>query len=655
MKEEGIRKYSDEQLEEIKKGKEAGLQTEIYENPEFLPIQMMQIRLGLEEGLPVEKYATIACDLFQMEEIREGLKEGIDLSEYRTYPPGILYQLRMAHADGIDLTAYLHEGYDKEQLREIRKALKQNLPIKDWIDTSLRAAFIHEIALALKENLNLSLYLDKQMNWQQMREIRLGLEHRVDISLYKNVLYAPGQMREIRLGLEEGIPVDDYASFMYTAREMKLRRELFKKHREELLEISQQTGEEAAEIEAREPENGKDGYYEFFFEMDDFEKFISSECREKIKGRYKKGLRGQKKDEEPVKILNHKGFSAVKEGDVLAVYHEATIGRAGVAKDGSVILGTKGKELPPLEGTCFTLAQDGKTYVASKSGVVEFTENRIEITNLLVLDEVTSFDQDMRFDGFVHVLSDVKDGACLYAERDILIDGFVEDAVIEAKGNVFVREGINAGAFAKGSIKAGGSVITCFCERAVVYAENMIKAGYSLNSSLRAENAVEMDEKVGRIIGGCTTAGDYVSAYEIGNEKENLTTVTVGKLNEVLFEDRKLNAQMRALKEEQKLLYASYQQFKKKYSPEVRNANPLFSKLESAIYTKRLEEEELRKKQTELKLREIRARKACVTVNGILYPGVTIRINDVPLHADQLECVTLKQSGKNIVIINQNS
>ena len=653
MKEEDTKTYSDEQLEEIKKGKEAGLQTEIYENPEFLPIQMMQIRLGLEEGLPVEKYATITCDWFQMEEIREGLKEGIDLSSYKTYPPGILYQLRMAHADGIDLTAYLYEGYDKEQLREIREALKQNLPIKDWIDTSLRAAFIHEIALALKENLNLSLYLDKQMNWQQMREIRLGLEHRVDISLYRNVLYAPGQMREIRLGLEEGIPVDDYASFMYTAREMKLRRELFKKHREELLELSLQTGEDVEEIKVREPENGKDGYYEFFFDMSDLAEIISSECREKIKKRYKKGLRVKRDHENLEKILNHEGFKAVKKGDVLAVYHEATMGRAGVAKDGSAILGTKGKELPPLEGTSFTLLEDGKTYVAAKDGVVEYKENRIEITNLLVLDEVTSLKENMRFDGFIHVLTDVKDGAYLYAERDILIDGFVEDAVIEAKGNIYVREGINAGTFAKGSIKAGGSVITSFFERTVVYAGNMIKAGYSLNSSLRAEYAVEMDETFGRIIGGCVTAGDYVSAYEIGNEKENLTSVTVGKLNECLAEDRKLNAQMYALKEEQKLLYASYQQFKKKFSPEVRNANPLFSKLESAIYTKKLEEEELRKKQTELKLKEIRSRRAHITVNGILYSGVTIRINDVLMHPEQLECVTLKQSGKNIAV-NKN-
>ena len=52
----------------------------------------------------------------------------------------------------------------------------------------------------------------------------------------------------------------------------------------------------------------------------------------------------------------------------------------------------------------------------------------------------------MKFNGSVYVRGEVGDGAVICAEKDILVDGFVEGAVLEAGGDIILRRGNNAAA-----------------------------------------------------------------------------------------------------------------------------------------------------------------------------------------------------------------
>ncbi len=61
--------YTSDQLFEIEEGKRESLNTSIYENPDFLAIQMRQIRLALSAGLDVEPYVKPEYDWMQMEEL----------------------------------------------------------------------------------------------------------------------------------------------------------------------------------------------------------------------------------------------------------------------------------------------------------------------------------------------------------------------------------------------------------------------------------------------------------------------------------------------------------------------------------------------------------------------------------------------------------
>lgn len=242
--------FNKDQIDELEKGRDAGLDVSLYAAKEFMAIQMRQIRLGMLEGLDVLCYAIPEYDWFQMEELREGLKsgvdiakfsspempydkmrqirlgleEGIDLIAYARLKAGMLRELRKAIRSGINLIPYIQQGYQTEQLEQIRIALTKGVDIDPYLKSGFRGVSIREIALGLECGVDVGVYAKLEMSWQQMREIRLGLEHRLDTSVYQNVLYGWQQMREIRLGMEDGIPVSEYASLMYTAKEMKKRR-----------------------------------------------------------------------------------------------------------------------------------------------------------------------------------------------------------------------------------------------------------------------------------------------------------------------------------------------------------------------------------------------------------------------------------------------
>ena len=239
--------FTRNQLEEIRKGIEAGIDVSLYAQRGFLAIQMQQIRLGLMNGIKAEEYARVDYDWFQMEEIRKGLEAGvnisafaspdisfdrmqqirlgleagIDLSAYKFLSAGVLKQMRIAVQNRVNIVPYIVTGYDAEQLEVIREALEEGIDVAPWVQKEYRGIALREILIGLENGLDVSAYAKTEYNWQQMRQIRLGIEHMVDIEQYKNPFYSYRQMKEIRKGLEAGIEVSYYKSLMYTPLEMR--------------------------------------------------------------------------------------------------------------------------------------------------------------------------------------------------------------------------------------------------------------------------------------------------------------------------------------------------------------------------------------------------------------------------------------------------
>ena len=682
------------QMLQIRLGLMERLPVEYYASPEYDWFQMEEIRKGLKKKVDVKKYASPDIPFDVMRQIREGLENGIDLSVGKKFPAGVLRQLRLAACENIDISKYIKEGYQEEQLKEIRIAKEKGLNIDPYVNIWQRGAFIREIALGLEKELDVSLYADSRMNWQQMREIRKGLEARIDVTKYQNPLYSWQQMREIRKGMEKDLPVEEYSSFMYTAREMrKKRHELadrvknaYKKENKatipekveykDFVLLTNSTMMEAyimvSEIGTKissddlinalkergiiagidykaidniskngadkdmitiargsEPQTGRDGWYEYFFETD-------------IKRTPKLLENGS------VDYQNIKWFEIVNKGDKVAYYHIAEEGKAGIKVNGERIPGKKGKNLQPIKGFGFKLMPDNRTYIAGTNGKVDLKDGRLEISSVLVLDDVTTATGNVSFDGSVYVKGMACDGVEIKATKDILVDGFTEAAVLEAGGDIILRKGNNARG--KGYLKAGRDIMGNFFENARLVAGRDMKANYCLNSEVYADHNIEISGEIGTLAGGSAYAGECIKSTYIGNQAGIATSLKAGKEEWYLSEKASVEERESDINRELTLLKNAYFDFQRKYKPEYRNNNPIYIKIENAIYTKELELKEIDK--TKLKLNECadKLKLAKIVVAGKIYQSVKVNINGALWNSKETGNVTLKKKDGAVAI-----
>lgn len=706
--------FTKSQKFEIEEGIRLGLDVGIYAKPEFMAIQMYEIRLGLMDGLPVEKYARTEYDWFQMEEIRKGLKSGLEIEKYANpaipfevmrqirkglkigidisqgagFPAEILRQLRKAAKAGVNLAEYIRAGYDGEQLREIRVAMQNGVQLEPYLSKDYRNVSLREIRLGLERNIEVSRYARPEFTWRQMREIRLGLEERLEIETYDNPLYSWQQMREIRLGLEEQLDVSGYANLMYTAREMKKKRlqllesgrfvpleeagmaektdalyVLISENEMEAMVLLQQeasactkedvltalkengvvcgiddnavdellSGQCDSAVVARgtAPSKGKDGWYEYFFRTD-------------IKKKPKLLEDGS------VDYLNMDWFEVVYKNDKIAYYHEAEIGDSGITVTGRKVPGVKGKEKKMLSGKGFLLMSDRKTYVADMDGKVELDGDCLEISNLLVLEEAAVSTGNINFNGSIYIKGVVAAGIHVYADKDILIDGFVEGAEIEAGGDIFIRKGNNSSG--RGFIKAGRDVNGNFFEMANIYAGGNIRANYCLNCEMYAEGKIEIYGRNGMLAGGSAYAAEEIQSQYIGNDAGIMTYIRLGKNDDLFNREKELLEKEKSIEQEILLLKNAYFSFQRKYSVEERNINPMYLKLENAIYTKEMEMGEVLAEKEKIQKKKNKYMAAKLIVRGTLFEGVSLNINGSIWNTQKMNDVILKKKGDRIIV-----
>lgn len=685
------------QMHQIRLGLEEHLPVAKYASPEYDWFQMEEIREGLKSGLDVSKYANPEMSYEVMRQIRKGLSQGIELPYRKGMSAGILREIRRASLAKINITPYIREGYKEEQLHEIRKAIENGIKLEPYISVNFNGAGLQEIAKGLESKLDVKLYANENYSWQQMREIRLGLKDRVNTELYNNVLFNWKQMREIRLGLEEGLPAEQYATLMYTEKEMeRKRKELSESFNEptssdeefveKLIEVNESTekldvsiniskdemrailvfntnnkkmdketlflhlfkagiiygvDEEAVNIimkgickenqiviaRGTQPERGEDGYYEYFFRTDVTKKPVINE-------------------DGTVDYRNIDWMESVVKDQKIAYYHEAGEGIEGRNVFGKAIPTRKGKELRMLAGKGFELLQDRRTYVSSKNGKIELINDKIYISDLLELDDVTISTGNINFDGSVHVRGNVGRDASITATKDIIVDGFVEGAYLNAQGDIVLKKGCNGSGH--GKITSGKDLMARFLEGAVIYSKGSVKINYCMNCDIYAENSIEVN---GMIAGGTSYAGGSIIANDIGNHTGLRTTVQVGQNEKFFRMEVELSSKIRDVEEDLKMMQRTYDDFQK-YPVEVRNTHPVYLKLEDSIYNKKVELEELLEQRREMEKRRESFEDAFIKIKKTIYEGTHVEISGVSWVVKTHSRVKLKKEEGRVAICN---
>jgi len=181
------------------------------------------------------------------------------------------------------------------------------------------------------------------------------------------------------------------------------------------------------------------------------------------------------------------------------------------------------------------LEWDGDVAIAQISGVLLATGHRLEVRNLLIVkEEVTSRTEPIKFDGDVHLMGNVGDGAEVEATGEILVFGAVGAAkLVSTGGGIILRRGV-AGRH-RATVEAAGDVIARCVEYASVRADGRIvlETG-ALHSRLVAGEGIEATSGQGRIAGGTVVVGRSLRVGELGSSSSPRTEVFVGLGRETL-------------------------------------------------------------------------------------------------------------------------
>ncbi|MBQ4293303.1 MAG: DUF342 domain-containing protein [Lachnospiraceae bacterium] len=680
-------------MRSIRLGMMEGLDVSVYASPEYDWFQMEEIRIGMEKNLDVRIYADPKIDYSKMRILREGLLEGIYLKPYVKFPAGVMRQVFLSRKSGVDISPFVEQGYREAELESIRIALENNLNIAPYITPDFNGESIKEIATGLERGLEVELYAFPEYNWEQMRELRRGLESRVDISLYKSSYFHAEQMYEIRIGMENGLDVTPYANLMYTAKDMqrmrlaieeelaaqkasmpheeessefdeyvinispdemkatlvllgehkplnetKLRREIsscgivfgIQHQTVEMLADGKFAGTEAVIALGKPPVDGRDGYYEFLFDL---------------KQKHAPTVRA----DGSVDHMDLNNFNMVKKGDRIAYYHEGSIGSGGSTVTGRFLKAKNGKEKGILVGKGFIVEEDKKTYVSVMNGRIEMRGGKITITNVLELRGVSMVTGSVVYDGDLHVTGDVEQGSIIKVSGDILIDGNVEAATIECDKSITIRQGVSAGG--NGLIKAKGPIQAKYLESANVESEDDITVGYSVNSTIRTKKRVLINSRNGMLTGGLCAAEEGIEVENLGNKLGVRTRVEIGSNEQLKAARIKAEDEIKAIKTDLQTLYNANNELKAKYNAEMRATMSIFTKLENAIYTKELELREKEEQRNLLKSREGAIRVARAVVHGRIFEGVKLSICGVFMtRGEHYEGVSVWLDGERVSI-----
>lgn len=128
--------FDEDQMREIRKGLDAGVDVSQYADPKFSSWQMLQIRKGLESGVDVSPYADPKFKWDQMEEIRYGLESGVGISQYADpkFNWKQMEQIRKGLESGVDVNQYADPKFDRAQMEQIRKGLESRVGVSQYAE-----------------------------------------------------------------------------------------------------------------------------------------------------------------------------------------------------------------------------------------------------------------------------------------------------------------------------------------------------------------------------------------------------------------------------------------------------------------------------------------------------------------------------------------
>jgi len=323
-------------------------------------------------------------------------------------------------------------------------------------------------------------------------------------------------------------------------------------------------------------------------------------------------------------------ISSVSAGDLLAELTPAVTGKPGIDVCGNLLRPVKVKQKILRVGKNIKLSEDGTKAYSEVNGHATVEGEQVFVSNMYeVPANVDTSTGDIEYEGNVMVRGNVIAGFSIKARGDIVVEGVVEGANLEAGGHIILKRGIQG--MDRGVLKANGNVISRFIESATVEAGGYVSADAIMHSNVSAKGDITVDGKRGFITGGVIRSGTMVSAKTIGSSMGTATNIEVGIEPAIISEYHELGKELENVQDEQEknlqVLMALAKRIKLGEKLPVdkmlqfKQANATREKLTKY-------EEEITERMKVLKETIDSYEGGCVKVSSVAHPGVKLTISN---------------------------
>ena len=239
-------------------------------------------------------------------------------------------------------------------------------------------------------------------------------------------------------------------------------------------------------------------------------------------------VRSVKLDDEGVadyRALNY--IQVIREGDVICDIVPPKPGKAGLRINGVVAEPAPVKPATVPAGKNTKVTQDGLQLVAEKTGHLEHDGKNFYIKVLLdIPGDVDYSTGNLDYNGDIHIHGDVRSTLSVKATGNVVVDGLVEAARIEAGGDVLVSCGIMGDGNAK--IICGGDLRAKYLESCEAYVGKSVFADCVMSSQVYCDDTLQVTSGRGAIIGGSVVVGKTIKSKIVGTDSGRKTELELG-------------------------------------------------------------------------------------------------------------------------------
>ncbi len=321
-----------------------------------------------------------------------------------------------------------------------------------------------------------------------------------------------------------------------------------------------------------------------------------------------------------------------KEGELLAELTPEVKGTPGTDIRGVEIKPRDVKRAQLSYGLNIQLSEDKLRLTSKVNGHVNLTGGRVFVSDVMQVVNVDNSTGDIEYENTVVIQGNVNSGFSVKTKGDIEVRGTVEGATLEAGGNIILQRGING--MGKGSLKAGGNIISKFIENCSAEAGGYVETNSILHSKVTAGTDINVMSKKGFITGGSVTALSTIRVKTLGSTMGADTSVTVGVDPRVITRIGELNKETAEAEKNLKTMLPVLEAAKKRIAAGEKLNPEKAKQIQTLAATIKHSQEVLSSSGEELQsLKSMmdEGQGAAVEVQGEVFPGVVINISDVSM------------------------